>query len=177
MKLNAITGVGILCFAVACAPTSQPPAPTQTTAKPTTAPATSAETRGQRAFEKAPLRKGELWTLNIASADGKTKRTYPIEITGTLEYDDKNTEVYASAKSGKFDATTFYDPNTQQQGVAVYLDKANDPNIAWCDFNEATRGVTRMSGVSFIGTLNQLNRLLKAGSSTGFGKCIFEKTR
>jgi hypothetical protein len=180
MKLNTALGLFITIITVACAPAQQP-SPT-TAAKPTptaapVAPSSSNETPSQRAFEKAPLRKGETWTLIVTSADNKNKRTYNIEITGSLEYDDKNIEVYAPAKSGNFDVTTFYDPETQQQGIAVYLNKNRDPSLAWCDFNEATRGVTKMIGVSFTGTLSQLNRLLKSSSNTGFGKCTLEKIR
>jgi hypothetical protein len=181
MKLNATVGLIIAIITVACAPASQP---STTSAKPKTAPTTAPatpnsamETRSQRAFEKAPLRTGETWNLAITSADGKNKRNYTIEITGALEYDDKDVEVYAPAKSGNFQVITFYDPNTAQQGIAVYLNKNSDPSLAWCDFNEASRGVTKMIGVSFVGTRSQLNRLLEAGSSTGFGKCIFEKIR
>jgi hypothetical protein len=183
MKLNATFGLVIAIITVACAPASQPSS-TTTNAKPTAAPTTTptapnstANTRSQRAFEKAPLRTGETWNLAITSADGKNKRSYTIEITGALEYDDKDIEVYAPGKSGNFQVITFYDPSTAQQGIAVYLNKNRDPSLAWCDFNEASRGVTKMIGVSFVGTRSQLNRLLEAGSSSGFGKCVLEKIR
>ncbi len=172
MRFHNAIGLVVLNFIMACAPAQQPS--NTSAAKPTVAPA---EIGSQRALEKAPLRKGETWTLTVTSADNKNKRTYNIEITGTLEYDDKTIEVYALAKSGNLAVTTFYDPDTQQQGIAVYLDKNSDPKVAWCDFNEATRGVTKMIGVSFTGTISQLNRLLKASSNTGFGKCSFEKIR
>ncbi len=121
------------------------------------------------------MRKGEVWALNAISADGKTKRLHNVEVTGTAEYDPEATEVYIDAKVGELEALTFYDPDSEQQGVLVYLDKNKDPVVTWCDFSDARRGVTKLQGVSFLGARSKLKDVIQSGR--GFGVCTLQKIK
>ena len=121
------------------------------------------------------FRKGEVWSITALSPDGKTKRTHTVEITGVAEYDADATEVYINAKSGTLSALTYYDPNTDQQAVEVFLDSSKDPNMTWCDFDNAQRGLTQLRGISYFGLRSKLTASLQ--SKAKLGTCALQKIK
>lgn len=130
----------------------------------------------RQALDKAPFRPGEVWAITAVSADKRTTRTLNVEITGTPEYDEEDTEVYIDGKSGTLEALTYYDPDTEQQAVQVFMDTNRDPQVTWCDFDEIRRGVTQKSdGVSFIGLRSRLGTTLD--NNGPWGTCTLRKIK
>jgi hypothetical protein len=129
-----------------------------------------------QAIDKAPFRPGETWTITAVSPDGKTTRTLSVEMTGTASYDAEDTEVYIDAKLGTLKALTYYDPDTEQQAVEVFMDSNRDPQVTWCDFDEIRRGVTQSTGgLSFMGLRSRLGAALDANGP--WGKCSLRRTK
>lgn len=155
-----------------CAP-STAPTTTQNTTTGTKPPAIQSES--DRALERATFRKGEVWSITALSPDGKTKRAHNVEITGVAEYDADATEVYINAKSGALTALTYYDPDTEQQAVEVFLDNSKDPNMTWCDFDNARRGLTQLRGISYFGLRSKLSATLQ--NNAKLGTCVLQKIK
>ena len=164
---SALALVATLLFA-GCAPSATPTATTGT--KP---PAMQSES--ERALDRAMFRQGEIWSVTALSPDEKTKRTHNVEIIGVAEYDADATEVYIKAKSGALAALTYYDPDTDQQAIEVYLDNSKDPNMTWCDFNKAQRGAIQLRGLSYFGLRSKLSATLK--SNAKLGTCVLQKVK
>ena len=167
--------VATLVFA-GCAPSATPTTTTTTTPTNTTGTKPPAiQSESERALDRAMFRKGEVWSITALSADGKTKRAHTVEITGVAEYDADATEVYIDAKSGALSALTYYDPDTDQQAVEVFLDNSKDPNMTWCDFNNAQRGAIQLRGLSYFGLRSKLSATLK--SNAKLGTCTLQKVK
>ena len=152
VSLRLILPTAALAFFVGCAPSAAPASPV-----------------ADQAIAKAPFRTGEVWSITAISADGKLKRVHSVEITGKPSYDEESTEVYIDAKSGTLEALTYYDPDTEQQAIEVFLDKNKDRNLTWCDFNDARRGVTQLNGVSYFGLNSKLGPILQNGGKLEMG--------
>ena len=156
VNLRLLLPAAALAFFVGCAPSAAPSVSDQ-------------------AIANAPFRTGEVWSITAISADGKLKRVHSVEITGKPSYDEESTEVYIDAKSGTLEALTYYDPDSEQQAVEVFLDKSKDPNLTWCDFDNARRGVTKLSGVSYFGLRSKLGPTLDNGGK--LGTCVLQKVK
>jgi hypothetical protein len=156
VNLRLLLPAAALAFFVACAPSAAPSA-------------------SDEAIARAPFRTGEVWSITAISTDGKLKRVHSVEITGKPSYDEESTEVYIDAKSGTLEALTYYDPDTEQQAVEVFLDKNKDRNLTWCDFNDARRGVTQLNGVSYFGLNSKLGPILQNGGK--LGTCVLQKVK
>jgi hypothetical protein len=156
VKISLLLPAVAFAFFVGCAPSAAP-------------------SPSDEAVAKAPFRTGEVWSITAISPDGKLKRVHSVEITGQASYDEEGTEVYIDAKSGALEALTYYDPDTEQQAVEVYLDKNKDRNLTWCDFDEARRGVTKLNGVSYFGLNSKLSATLQNGGK--LGTCVLQKVK
>ena len=171
---SALALVAALLFA-GCAPSVAPTTKPTTTQNTTTVTKPPVSQPDLEALESAMFRKGEVWSITALSADGKIKRVHNVEITGVAVYDAEATEVYISAKSGALGALTYYDPDTKQQAVEVYLDNSKDPKITFCDFDDARRGLTQQSGVSYFGLRSKLRATLQ--SNVKLGSCELQKVK